>query len=303
MKKFLKWLLLLILAGAIAAGGWFFIDGVQRADEYEARQSLSSLVEQVKSQPDYVPYDQVASSLYQATIAIEDSRYYEHGGVEVRSLIRAAASQVLPFLARSGGSTIAMQVVKNLYQQFDGTPVWKAAEIVLATRLAKQYSKEEILALYVNIINYGAGFHGIHEASYGYYGISPAELSPAQATILAGIPQSPGYYQLSNHYEQAKAKQKLVLDAMVKNQMISQEEANAIYEQPNAPDYYYAMHGMAVLFTEANPASVFFWAARLLSRESAGFVRFFRERFGTVCALFRQKKVWDTMNRHFLEDL
>lgn len=261
MKKFLKWLLLLILAGAIAAGGWFFIDGVQRADEYEARQSLSSLVEQVRSKPDYVPYDQVASSLYQATIAIEDARYYEHGGVEVRSLLRAAASQVLPFLARSGGSTIAMQVVKNLYQQFDGTPVWKAAEIVLATRLAKQYSKEEILALYVNIINYGSGFHGIHEASYGYYGISPAELSPAQATILAGIPQSPGYYQLSNHYEQAKAKQKLVLDAMVKNQMISQEEANAIYEQPNTPDYYYAMHGMAALLTEANPASVFFWAA------------------------------------------
>lgn len=243
MKKLFRWLFRLFLLLAIVLAGvavWFFMDGIQRADEYEAQQPLSALVEQTMARPDYVAYDNVASSLYQATIAVEDARYYEHGAVDVRSLIRAAASQVLPFIPKSGGSTIPMQVVKNLYRQYHATPIWKAAEIVLAHRLCEQYSKEQILALYVNIINYGDNFHGIHQASIGYYGVAPADLSVAQATILAGIPQSPSYYQLSNHYENARVKQKIVLNAMVRNKMISEQQAQEIYAQPNAPT---ALHG------------------------------------------------------------
>lgn len=233
--KFFKRLFLLILALAVAGTIWFFIDGIQRADEYEDKQSLDALVSQVLTSPNYVPYDQVNPTLYQATIAIEDARYYEHGAVDLMSLIRAAASQVLPFIPSSGGSTIAMQVVKNLYKQYDGTPVWKAAEIVLATRLCERYSKETVLSLYVNIINYGDNFQGIGQASQGYYGVIPLNLSQGQATMLAGIPQSPAYFQLSDHYEQAKAKQQLVLNAMVKNKMITQAQADQINGEPSQP--------------------------------------------------------------------
>lgn len=233
--KFIKRLFLLVFALALAAGIWFFIDGIQRADEYEAKQSLDTLVNQVLTSPSYVAYDEVSPTLYQATIAIEDARYYEHGAVDLRSLARAAASQILPFIPPSGGSTIAMQVVKNLYRQYDGTLIWKAAEMVLATRLCDRYSKETILSLYVNIINYGDNFQGIGQASKGYYGVTPSELSAGQATMLAGIPQSPAYFQLSNHYEQAKAKQQLVLEAMVKNKMITQEQADQINAEPSQP--------------------------------------------------------------------
>lgn len=235
MKKFFKRLFLLIVIVLIAAVVWFFKDGIDKANEFESRQPLTSLVDTVRSNPRYVPYDQVAPSLYQATIAIEDARYYQHGAVDILSLIRAAASQFIPSIPRSGGSTIAMQVVKNLYRQYDGTAVWKAAEIVLAHRLCEMYSKEEILALYVNIINYGDGYHGIDAAAHGYYGVEPSQLTVAQTTILAGIPQSPGYFQLSDHFENARAKQKLVLDAMVRNKMIDQAQADQIYQEPNSP--------------------------------------------------------------------
>ncbi len=248
--KFLKRLFLLIFALAVAGSIWFFIDGIQRADEYEAKQSLDALVSQVLTSSNYVPYDQVNPILYQATIAIEDARYYDHGAIDLMSLVRAAASQVLPFIPSSGGSTIAMQVVKNLYKQYDGTPVWKAAEIVLATRLCERYSKETILSVYVNIINYGDNLYGIGQASQGYYGVTPLNLSQGQATMLAGIPQSPAYFQLSDHYEQAKAKQQLVLKAMVKNKMITQLQADQINAQPSEP---IALWGYALALPENSP--------------------------------------------------
>ncbi len=238
MKKFFGGLLVFLIACLIAGLGWFFYIGIETANEFESHQSLESLVETTRAKEDYVPYDQVASSLYQATVAIEDARYYQHGAVDIPALIRAAASQVLPFIPKSGGSTITMQVVKNLYGMYHSSPRWKAAEIVLATRLEKICSKDEILSLYVNIINYGDHYHGINAASNGYFGIAPIELNPAQSTLLAGIPQSPSNFELSTHFEQAKAKQKLVLNAMVKNKMITQEQADEIYAYPCQPTVF-----------------------------------------------------------------
>lgn len=231
MKKFLKALFVLILVALISVAGWFLYDGISNANQYESRQPLSTLVEQVKARENYVDYDQVQPALYQATLAIEDARYYDHGAVDFRALARAFVSQFVPFIPKSGGSTISMQVVKNLYGQYDGTAVWKAAEIVLAHRLEQMYSKDEILSIYINIINYGDNHHGIYEAAVGYFGVHPSQLTLPQATILAGIPQSPGYFQLSDHYDQAKAKQQLVLKAMVRNDMLTQQDADLVYEQ------------------------------------------------------------------------
>lgn len=260
MKKLFKALIILILGCALGAGGWFLYDGVSKANLYEQREPLSSLVENVKSRDNYVPYEQVNPELYEATLAIEDARYFEHGAIDYKAMARALASQVLPFIPKSGGSTISMQVVKNLYGQYDGTVVWKAAEIVLAHRLEQQYSKEEILSIYVNIINYGDDHHGIHEASLGYFGVEPSQLTLAQSTILAGIPQSPSYFQLSDHYDQAKAKQLLVLKAMVRNNMISQEDADATYNEPiystDAGVYEPYGYGMAAQYARDSGATL-----------------------------------------------
>lgn len=238
MKKFLKRCILLLLLAAIAFGGYLLWKGVDEADRYERMASLDTLVEEVRNREDYVPYDQVSPYLYEATIAVEDARYYQHGAIDYLSLARAMVSQVVPWMPKSGGSTIAMQVVKNLYHQFESSPSWKISEMVLAHRLCEKYSKEEILSIYVNIINYGDDFHGISQAAYGYYQISPAQLSQGQATILAGIPQSPVSYALFENFENARAKQQVVLAAMVRNHMIDSAQADEIFAQPCEPVRY-----------------------------------------------------------------
>lgn len=239
MKKLFAAVFWLAVLAAAVFGGWFAWSGFHGADEYEQKQSLESLVEVVRSKPDYVPYDQVSPFLYEATIAVEDARYDSHGGLDFKAIVRAAVSQVVPGMPKSGGSTIAQQTVKNLYHVYEGDVQWKAAEMVLAVRLEQMYSKEEILSLYVNVINYGDEHHGIYQASTGYFGILPSQLSEGQASLLAGIPQSPGYYQLSDHFEQAKEKQKVVLQAMVRNHYIDQTKADEIYNQP-----VYSVYGM-----------------------------------------------------------
>lgn len=258
MKKFFKWLFILILIAIFGGLALFFMMGIRTANEYEARHPMSSLVEQVETKPDYVPYEYVNPTLYQATIAIEDARFYKHDAVDVKSLLRAAASQVVPFIPRSGGSTIDMQTVKNLYGQYEGSAVWKAGEIVLATRLDKLCTKEEIMSLYVNIINYGNNFHSISEASMGYYGVTPDQLTDAEAILLAGIPQAPEAFNPITNFDAAKRKQKLVLDAMVRNEMISQEQADALYEEDVRP-----LQIRTYALIEENNASIMSFSKRM----------------------------------------
>lgn len=238
MKKLLKWVLSLTVFAALAGTVIFFGMGIYTANEFESRESLSSLVDRAEAMPGYTPYEEVSPMLYQATIAVEDAHFYSHQAVDLKALIRAGLSQIVPWMPKSGGSTIDMQTVKNLYGQYDGTPVWKAGEIVLATRLDKICTKDQILSLYVNIINYGNNFHGIRQAANGYFGVEPWELTDAQATLLAGIPQSPSALNPLVHFDAAKAKQEIVLRAMVRNDIITQEQADAIYEQDCGIDQY-----------------------------------------------------------------
>lgn len=238
MKKVMKTLagfVLVVVILGIGAGGVFLYAGIRTADEVERHGSLETLVQQVQSDSQYVPYDQIAPFLLESTIAIEDARYREHGAVDIPSLLRAAASQIVPGMPKSGGSTIEMQVVKNLYHQFDGGIEWKAAEIILAHRLFERYSRDEILAIYVSIINYGDDNHGIGQAASNYYGVHPSQLDQGQASILAGIPQSPEYFGLRTNFDNARAKQKLVLDALIRQKVIDQGQAEAIYAQDCEP--------------------------------------------------------------------
>lgn len=239
MKKFLKSLLLLLVLIAAAMGGLFLFYGKKEAQELEDRIPLETLVEKTVSSASYVPYDQIAPFLLDATVCVEDARFYQHGAIDLIGLSRGLLSQLIPGMDKSGGSSITQQVVKNLYQQFNGGLAWKAAEMRLAFKLEGMLTKNEILALYVNIINYGDGYTGIARASKGYFGYTPAELTDAESAILAGIPQSPSSYQLSNHAENAKKKQAVVLDAMVRNNQLTQYEADLIYLEP----IYYQANG------------------------------------------------------------
>ena len=113
-----------------------------------------------------------------------------------------------------GGSTITQQLAKNLFLSNEQTFKRKIKETIISFIIEKEYSKNEILELYVNVIYYGDGYEGILEASRGYFHKEPSKLNKEEATLLAGIPQAPSYYQLSNNYKETYERQKEVLDAL-----------------------------------------------------------------------------------------
>lgn len=190
---------------------------------------IDDLVAEVESRSTFVDYEDIAPELMRATISIEDRRFYEHDGIDLIGLGRALISQVYDGFLKSGGSTITQQVAKNLYEEFDSSLEWKPTEIFLANYLDHHYSKNEILAIYVNIINYGNNYTGIYEASVGYFDVFPMDLNMAQASLLAGVPQSPSNYDLVNHFDNAKQKQLAVLNAMAECGYINESEIETIY--------------------------------------------------------------------------
>lgn len=232
MKRFFKFLFAALLTALICLSGWFVWKSYSDADQLESVYPLSEVISSVESKPGFVPYEEISPFMEAAIVSVEDARFYRHSGIDIIGLGRALVSQFIPFMDKSGGSSITQQTVKNLYGMFDAGVDWKGEEIILAMRLEKICTKEEILALYLNIINFGDGYTGIGQAASGYFGVTPMELTQAQASILAGIPQTPANFQLSDHFPQAKAKQQIVLNAMVRNDEITKAEAEEIFAEP-----------------------------------------------------------------------
>lgn len=230
--KFIRRLILLMLVFVLGATGLFLFHGHNQYEEINQQADITYLVQQVESDENFVSYDQLPENLVNATVSIEDRRYFEHGGVDYIGLLRAIVSQFDNDFLKSGGSTITQQTAKNLYSKFDSDFLgWKGAEFFFARELEQNYSKEEIFAIYVNIINYGDNNQGIYEAAWNYFGVDVSQLDLAQCSILAGIPQSPSNYELSGHYDNAKRRQQLVLNAMVSENYITQDQADEAYEE------------------------------------------------------------------------
>ena len=231
MKKILHIFLVVVAVLSIGIASLAFYGYIQFQRFSAQTGSLTTLVEQVESSDAYVDYHDLPNTLVRATVSIEDHRFFEHDGVDTIGLIRALLSQINENLVKSGGSTITQQLAKNLYGQYDSNLSWKMAEFFFARELESHYSKSEIFALYVSVINYGNGYTGIKQASEGYFGKEPADLSDAQCTILAGIPQVPSKYALisTENVEAAKKRQKLVLAAMVEYKYLNQTQADEIY--------------------------------------------------------------------------
>lgn len=228
--KLIKKLLLAAVATVLLTAGVITFCGYMQYQQAVNKSPLTTKVEAIQANEDYVPYEGIAPYLLQATVAIEDRRFYAHGGFDVLATGRAFLGTVFGF-GRSGGSTITQQLAKNLYFGYEPSLTRKVSELFVSHDLESAYSKEEILTLYVNIINYGDNHIGIKEAAFGYFNIDPMFLTLAQASLLAGLPQSPANYQLSDHYEEAKKRQKQVLQAMVKQKMITKQEMEEAFAQ------------------------------------------------------------------------
>lgn len=178
-----------------------------------------------------VPLSQVAPAMRQATIAVEDRSFYQHGGLNLLRTGQALLQDLLHLRFDQGGSTITQQLVKNTYLSEDRSVVRKLDEAILAVEIEHQYSKSQILEAYLNRIYYGNQSYGIEAATQTYFGKSASTLSLAEAAFLAGLPQAPTELDPFSNLNGAKARQRIVLDAMVRTHAITAAQAQSAYAQ------------------------------------------------------------------------
>ncbi len=178
-----------------------------------------------------VPYEQISPYLINATIATEDQRFWQHPGVDPIGIVRAVWQNIKERDIVSGASTIPQQLVRLVFlspeERTRQNLSRKIREAVLASEVSRRYSKRDILEMYLNEINYGNLAYGIAAAAETYFGKEPADLSLAEAALLAGLPQAPAYWDPYTNWEGARHRQAVVLDLMVKEGYITQAEAEA----------------------------------------------------------------------------
>jgi 1A family penicillin-binding protein len=173
----------------------------------------------------------VPPDLARAVVAIEDRRFYQHGGIDVRGIMRAAARNIAAGGAREGASTITQQLVRMTYLSPERTLKRKVQEAMLAVWLEHQLSKEEILVRYLNTAYFGAGVYGVDAAAKRYFGKTAKELSLGEAAMLAGLVRAPSALAPHRNLERARARAEHVLAAMVETGAISREQADAARRQ------------------------------------------------------------------------
>jgi penicillin-binding protein 1A len=166
-------------------------------------------------------------SLIQAIIAIEDQRFYEHNGVDSRSIFRALISNLKRGEVAEGGSTITQQLVKNIFLTNERTMDRKLREAALAYQVESRYSKDEIMELYLNTVYFGNGAYGVKVAADQFFGKKPAELTLEESALLAGLPKAPSRFSPHINETAAKARRNTVLRRMVKLEFISELEGQA----------------------------------------------------------------------------
>ena len=178
---------------------------------------------------EWVDLDEISQFLIDATIVTEDKNFYNHHGFDFLRIIKASYVNIKSGAAVQGASTITQQYAKNLFLDFSKTWKRKWDEMWYTMRIEANYSKDEILEVYLNTINYGHGKYGIENASKYYFNKSAKDLNLAEASMLTGIPKAPSNYSPLVNFDLAKDRQLTILNLMVKNNLISEEERDLAY--------------------------------------------------------------------------
>ena len=161
-----------------------------------------------------ISQDEVSEYVLEGTVATEDERFYEHGGIDPIGIARAVIVNAASGGTSEGASTITQQLVRNtvlLDEMTDRSIRRKVREMYIASQVERQYTKDEILMMYINVVNYGDGCYGIEAASRDYFGKHASELTLSEAALLIGIPQSPNAYNPREHMDKAMARRAVVL--------------------------------------------------------------------------------------------
>lgn len=179
-----------------------------------------------------VALEQISPELKQAVIAVEDSNFYEHKGINLYSVGRAVWANYQRGGVSEGASTITMQLVKNLFLTRERTITRKLAEAILAIRIEQVFTKDEILEMYLNNIYWGHNNYGVQTAAETYFNKSAAELNLAEATMMAGLIQAPEQYSPFSNYQATKVRQATVIDRMGVLGWITAEEVAETKQDP-----------------------------------------------------------------------
>lgn len=205
----------------------------------------------------YADYDEISQHVIDALIATEDSRFFQHSGVDTKALARVIFKTILLQNKNSGGgSTITQQLAKQLYSPESSgllsRALQKPIEWMIAVKLEKQYSKEEILKMYLNQFDFLYNAVGIKSAAYVYFGKEAKDLNIEEAATLVGMVKNPSYYNPRRYNERTRLRRNTVLDQMHKNGMLNQEELDSLSALPLALNYHPADHkeGLAPYFRE-----------------------------------------------------
>ncbi len=179
-----------------------------------------------------LPLSQIAPVMQTAIIDTEDHNFYSNPGFDLKSIARAALADLRHGAGVQGASTITEQLAKNLFLTDNHSLTYKIQEFLLGLKLARTYTKHQILDMYLNTVYFGDGAFGVGTAANAYFDEPASRLTLAQAALLAGLPQAPSLYDPFVNYKLAKARQLEVLDEMVKYGSITPAEAQAAYQAP-----------------------------------------------------------------------
>jgi penicillin-binding protein 1A len=179
-----------------------------------------------------VALDEVPAHLKEAVLSVEDWRFYEHWGIDLLGLIRATTTNVRRGASVQGASTLTQQLARNLFLTHDRTFKRKIQEAILALRIERTYTKDEIFRLYLNQIYFGEGAHGIEAAARTYFGKSARDLDRLEAATLAGLPKNPKNYSPLDHPERATRRRNVVLRTLLDHGRLERNEFERLCAQP-----------------------------------------------------------------------
>jgi len=217
-------------ADLVGPNGMMAIQPPVKTTVYDARGRV--LHEFFNENRSSVPLRQIPRNLVNATIATEDRSFYQHWGVDLWGVARAAVTDVLHMRRAQGGSTITQQLARNRFLTHEKSWTRKLKEVALAIEIERHYTKDEILELYFNQIYFGEGAYGVEAGAKTYFGKPLRDLSLAECALLAGIPANPSLYSPRRHPRPAQARRAKVLRNMLATGAITQVEFNNAMSAP-----------------------------------------------------------------------
>ncbi len=236
LKRFVKRLLSCLLLAAVfvlvVIGGMLAVQGWQLYRATAAQKPVASLYDEISTRPGFATCDQLPQTYIDAVIAVEDSRFEQHHGIDPVAIVRALWADLRTRSMAEGGSTLTQQLAKNELFTQEKRMARKTAEMFAARDIERYYSKQQIFEMYAGSCYFGNQWYGVAQAAQGYFGKSTQELTSAECVVLAGLPNAPSVYAANG--ELARKRALVVVDRMERAKKLTHTQALELKDEVNA---------------------------------------------------------------------